>query len=539
MNDAASTGGVGCIIVPERADAPTAREIAEGADRSVLTALLDARRTVGGGTVALEDGDRRTLTYTELVRAAAALSRVIRRATEAPVVAVMLPSSAAAAVAYFAVLAAGKVPCMVNFTAGASQCIAACRRARAGLVITATRFLELAQLEPLADALGDAAPVARLEDMRERVTRRDRLFALLAPALGLLPRSAPDEAAAILFTSGAEGEPKGVVLTHRNVLANCEQVRLALPLERVRVFFNPLPVFHSFGLGPGMILPLTSGLKLVLHPSPLRTKEVTERIAQTRANVLLATDTFLRQYARAGADGSLSSLQFAVCGAERVRKETRELVRERFGFVVVEGYGVTETSPVLSANHPDDIRDGTVGRLLPGIEAKLEPVPGLPEGARLSVRGPNVMAGYLDAECNLVAPPDGWHDTGDVVTFDDGYLMIRGRLKRFAKIGGEMTSLVIVESLAGAVWPDALHAAVALPDGRKGERIILLTEQPSPDAGALVRQLRAEQLPERYLPARTITVDRIPLLGSGKLDTVAATSLAAERIAAHQAAPGA
>ncbi len=377
-----------------------------------------------------------------------------------------------------------------------------------------------------------------LEDLRAGLKATDKAFAAVADPLGLLPRPAPDDTAAVIFTSGSEGLPKGVVLSHRNLLTNCGQVHRHLPLSVVKVFFNPLPVFHSLGLGPGMILPLSFGIKLVLHPSPLRIKEVTQRIAQTEANVLLTTDTFLRQYARVGADGSLSTLQFAVCGAERVRPETRDLVRSRFGFEVVEGYGVTETSPVIAVNHPDDVRDGTVGRMVPHLEARMDPVPGLSDGWRLHVRGPNVMKGYLGPDGGVIPLQDGWHDTGDVAAFEDGYLTIRGRLKRFAKLGGEMTSLVTVENLAGAAWPEHAHAAAAVAGGRKGDMIVLLTEYPSPTREALQQELQRRQLPERYLPARIFQVESIPLLGTGKLDTVAATRLAESLVASQDAGAG-
>jgi len=528
----------GTRYVPARTDGPSAAQIAAAGNRSILAALLQARRDFGGNTVAVEDGDKRILTYTELVRAAAALSRVVRREAKGDVLGVLLPSSVAAVVTYLAVLAAGKKPAMLNFTAGRANLLAACRVAGIGTVLTADRFLSIAKLEPIAEALEAAVPVLKLEVLRGKVRLADKAFAAAAAPLGLLPNADPDSPAAIVFTSGSEGDPKAVVLTHRNILANVDQVRHALPLERVRTFFNPLPVFHSYGLGPGMILPLVMGRKLVLHPSPLRTKEVAARIAETQANVLLATDTFLRQYARVGDDGSLSSLHFAVCGAERVRHETRELVRSRFGFEVVEGYGVTETSPVLAANHPDDIRDGTVGRLFHGIEALLEPVPGLSDGYRLKVRGPNVMAGYLQPDGRVEAPADGWHDTGDAVDFEDGYLVIRGRLKRFAKIGGEMTSLVTVENVAGMVWPDSLHAAAAVPAGRKGEAIVLLTEESDPDPALFLARLREEHLPERFVPDRIFHVEKVPLLGTGKLDAVAVTRLAAERIEAERHGPG-
>ena len=524
----------GTVYVPARSDGPTAADIAAAAETSVLSALIAAGRSHGGSTVAVEDGDARVLTYTELVRAVAALSRVIRRETTGDVIGILLASSVPAVVTYFAVLAAGKTPAMLNFTAGEAGVRAACRVAGVSAILTADRFLSIARLETMAEELAAVAPVLKLEAMRSAISWRDKAFAAAAGPLRLFPALKPDAPAAVLFTSGSEGDPKGVVLTHRNILANIQQVRHALPLERVRTFFNPLPVFHSYGLGPGMILPLTIGRKLVVHPSPLRPKEVAQRIGETQANVLLATDTFLRQYARAGDDTSLSSLHFAVCGAERVRHETRELVRSRFGFEVVEGYGVTEASPVLAANHPDDIRDGTVGRLFHGIEALLEPVDGLSEGSRLKVRGPNVMVGYLGPDGTVTSPDDGWHDTGDVVAFEGDYLVIRGRLKRFAKIGGEMTSLVTVENVAGMVWPDALHAAAAIPAGRKGEAIILLTEEASPNPGDFLARLKAEHLPERFNPDRVIPVDRIPLLGTGKLDVARVNSLAATLTAPEQ-----
>ena len=524
------------VDLAAREDCPSATEIAERAGKSVLAALVEARRTFGGDTVAIEDGDKRVLTYTQLLRATAALSRVIRRDIRGDVVAIMLPSSAGGAIAYFATLAAGKTPAMLNFTAGRGPLMAACRLARVSGIITAQRFLSVAKLEELGEQLTEAAPVLMLEDLAKAVTKRDKLFAAAALPLGLLPRLDPDAPAAIVFTSGSEGDPKGVVLTHRNFLANAVQVELTLPLELARVFFNPLPIFHSYGLGPGLILPLVLGRHLVLHPSPLRTKEVTQRIAETKANVILATDTFLRQYARAGDDGSLSSLQFAVCGAERVRRETRDLVRERFGFEVVEGYGVTETSPVLAVNHPSDIRDGTVGRFLPGIEARLVHVEGLEDGRRLLVRGPMVMAGYIDPATGKVVPPhEGWHDTGDVVAIEDGYVVIRGRLKRFAKIGGEMTSLVVVENLAGATWPESIHAAAVVPGAQRGEVIVLLTEEENPDPKALHEMLRARGLPERYLPFKIFSVPEVPLLGTGKVDNVAVTRLAIAAMAVQPA----
>lgn len=524
----------GSIHVPPGGSPQDHRAIDLTASQSVLCALRAAMQANGADNIALEDGDRRRLTYRDLVRAVAALSRVIRRKVgdRSDTVAIMLPSSAAGAIAYYATIAAGYRPAMLNFTAGEATLAQALELSRAAAFISAHRFIELGSYDELAASLARRVPMLALEDLREEVGWRDKAYAALAHRLNLLPRPAPDAPAVIIFTSGSEGEPKGVVLTHANLLANAEQVNRALPLSLVKVFFNPLPTFHSYGLGPGLVLPLSLGLKLILHPSPLRIKEVTQRIAETKANVVLSTDTFLRQYARVGDDGSLSSIQFAVCGAERVRPETRDLVRSRFGFEVVEGYGVTESSPVIAVNTPEEIRDGTVGRLVPGVEARLEPVPGL-EGYRLYVRGPNVMSGYLQPDGRIVPPHEGWHDTGDVADFEDGFLAIRGRLKRFAKIGGEMTSLVTVENLAGAVWPEHVHAAAAVPGGRKGDIVVLLTEQPDADRTDLVAELQRRVLSERYLPERIFTVEQIPQLGTGKLDIVATTRLASALVAAQ------
>ncbi|MCA8889250.1 MAG: AMP-binding protein, partial [Parvularculaceae bacterium] len=269
---------------------------------------------------------------------------------------------------------------------------------------------------------------------------------------------------------------------------------------------------------------------------------IPKRIFETGSSVMFATDTFLQQYMRASDDGGMSSLRIAVCGAERVKDETRQAAEKRFSFEVLEGYGVTEGSPVLAANQPGDIRSGTVGKLLPGVEHRLEPVEGLPGAGRLFVRGVNIMKGYItpDAPGVVKPPPDGWHDTGDIVAFDDaGYMSIRGRLKRFAKIGGEMVSLAVVENCATAVWPDNMHAAAILPDDRKGEQIVLITDKAGPDRSLLLAWAQSHGVPELAVPKKIVAVDAVPVLGTGKLDYVAVTKLAAEGLEALEAAKNA
>src|SRR5204862_4189172 len=296
----------------------------------------------------------------------------------------------------------------------------------------------------------------------------DKLRAFLNYHRPLVRRKA-DDWAAILFTSGSEGVPKGVVLSHRNMLANAAQAAARIDFGRQDKVFNVLPVFHSFGLTVGVVLPLVSGVRVYLYPSPLHYRTVAELIYAVNATIMFGTDTFLAGYARVAHPYDFRSLRYILSGAEAVKESTRRVYMEKFGLRILEGYGVTETAPALALNTPMFNKFGTVGRLLPGMEARLEPVEGVEDGGRLWVRGPNVMLGYLKAENPgvLEPPPEGWHDTGDIVTIDErGFIRIKGRAKRFAKVGGEMVSLAAVEALAADLWPQTPSAVVATPDLR-------------------------------------------------------------------------
>jgi acyl-[acyl-carrier-protein]-phospholipid O-acyltransferase/long-chain-fatty-acid--[acyl-carrier-protein] ligase len=276
------------------------------------------------------------------------------------------------------------------------------------------------------------------------------------------------------------------------------------------------------------MLPLLTGMKAFQYPSPLHIKQIPPLLKDSRASILLATDTFVNQYARSAEPDELSGLQFIVCGAEKVRDETHNIIGDRFGGVpVLEGYGATEASPVIAVNKPLDNRRGTVGGLLPGMETRIDPVEGIPGGGRLFVRGPNVMAGYLNASGGVDAPEGGWHDTGDVVDItDDGWVKILGRVKRFAKIGGEMVSLTAAEDLAAAVWPDNRHAVVSMPDAKKGERLVLVTDRPDAAAGPLLAHAQAIGAPEIAVPRKIIKASEVPVLGTGKTDYVAVQRVA-------------
>ena len=499
---------------------------AKRATIGLFDALVEARHTFGAKKLILEDQERNPLSYNDLIRAAFALGRKIAGFTKpGERVGVMLPASSAAVVTFFALHAFGRVPTMLNFTSGIRNLKAACELAGVKHVLTSHRFVEQGKLHDLIDALEALTQVRYLEDVRATVGLSDKIY---AAAAGAFPKrfrthAKPSDPGVILFTSGSFGVPKGVVLSQHNLVANVRQIAAHIDLDPSWVMFNPLPTFHSFGLTGGALLPLLSGLRTFQYPSPLHIKQIPPLIKDTGAAILFATDTFLSQYARSAEPGELAGLKFIVCGAERVREETHNLIVEKFGDVpVLEGYGATEASPVIAVNKPTDNRRGTVGGLLPGMETRVEPVEGIPGGGKLYVRGPNVMSGYLRADGGVEPLPEGWHDTGDVVSIsDDNWIKIKGRVKRFAKVGGEMVSLTAAEDLACAVWPNDRHAVVALPDPKKGERLILVTDRQDAESGPLIAHSQSIGAPEIAVPRKIIRVQEIPVLGTGKTDYVA------------------
>ena len=501
--------------------------------RNLLEAFITASRTHGKTKQILTDGDGKTYSYADILRAAFALSAPIKKHTAADEnIGILLPTGAGAIISLLSIHAARRVPAMLNFTAGIANLKAAVETAPLKTIITARKFIEIGGLESLMDDLSKSAEILYLEDLKTQIGTGGKLRAVIGPRFpkGFAPKASPDAPGVILFTSGTEGRPKGVVLSHANLLANIEQIEEHVQLNPDDIFFNPLPTFHCYGLTAGTLWPLIHGHAVVLHPSPLQTKTIARRIAKSGATVLFATDTFLQQYMRASKDGGIKCLRIAVCGAERVRDETRKIAEEKFTMEVLEGYGVTEGAPVLAANQPGDIRSGSIGKMLPGIETRIEPVDGLEDGAGcLWVRGPNIMSGYISPETpgQIIPLKDGWHNTGDVVSVDaGGYYVIRGRIKRFAKIGGEMVSLTVVENCAAALWPDHMHAAAIVPDPKRGEQIVLITDNPDANRGDLMRWAQNHGVAEISVPKKVVSVESVPMLGTGKLDYVSVGKLA-------------
>jgi acyl-[acyl-carrier-protein]-phospholipid O-acyltransferase/long-chain-fatty-acid--[acyl-carrier-protein] ligase len=454
-----------------------------------------------------------------LLTAASVLVRVFKRSgLQGRAVGVMLPNTVGVAPVSLALQALGHVPALLNYTAGAASLRSACQTAPLSCVVSSRLFVQKAKLEPLVEALQSQVQFVWIEDVRSQITLFDKVLSVVAPARCAAKR---DDTAFLLFTSGSEGVPKGVALSHGNVLSNIEQVLDVVPLFRQDCLFNALPLFHSFGLLAGLWLPLVAGFRSHLFPSPLQYKTLCDEVKRVGATIFVSTDTFLRGTALHATADDFSSVRLVVAGAEAVKPATRALVRERMGQEIYEGYGVTECSPVTSVNTPDAQRVGTVGRLFPRMEARFEPVEGLTtEGGRLFLRGPNIMQGYVLANNpGVVVPPEGgWHDTGDIVHMDaEGYLTIKGRAKRFAKIGGEMVSLAAVEALCADLVGEALLVAVALPDAKRGERVVVMTTEPTLSLEALRLHFKAQGASELMLPERVVPVDDLPVLGTGKI----------------------
>ena len=507
-------------------------------DRTVVGALIEAAHEHGMSRIALEDPTG-TLTYRKLLIGISVLGRkLMALAPEGEPIGVMLPNANGAAVTLYAVMSAGRVPAMINFSGGVANVRSACRAAQVKTIVTSRAFIEKARLGNLIEGIKDDVRIVYLDDLRATITLVDKLRGWLTCNRELVARD-PAGPSAILFTSGSEGTPKGVLLSHRNMLANAAQAQSRVDFGRQDKVFNVLPIFHSFGLTVALTLPLVNGVQVYLYPSPLHYRIVPELIYGSNATIVFATDTFLNGYARMANPYDFRSVRYLFSGAEPVRPSTRAVYMEKFGVRILEGYGVTETGPGLALNTPMFNRFGTVGRLFPGMEARLEPVEGVEGGGRLHVRGPSVMLGYLRAENPgvLEPPPDGWHDTGDIVDIDaDGFITIKGRAKRFAKVGGEMISLAAIELTAAELWPNAQSGVTTLPDPRKGERIILVTTQPNPTRAEYLAFARSRGASELAIPADFVFAEKLPMLGSGKVDNIAVAKMMRERFQLEGAA---
>lgn len=452
------------------------------------------------------------------------MSQKLEREISEEAVGVLLPNSIGHVVALYSMFKLGITPAILNFTMGEKNLMDCCETADIRSIVTSKEFIEKANLQELLSLLKSRFKIIYLEDVKDSINSVDKLFGLANNYLQQKSSATRNEI--ILFTSGSENKPKGVILTHENIYANAQQALANLDITTKDKMFNSLPMFHSFGLTIGTFLPLIAGMPVFLYPSPTHSKEIPKVIYHEDMTIFITTPTFLGHYERHAHSSAFNNVRYVITGAERLKPETKFSWMDRFGIRILEGYGATETAPLLSFNTPLYNKAGSVGKLVPGMQYKIKEIDGIDSGGSLLVKGPNVMKGYLIHQKGFV-PCDEWYDTGDVVEVDDhGFISIKSRLKRFAKIGGEMVSLNLVEELATKCFGHTEFAAVSIPDKRKGEKIILFTTKLE-EEGFLKTQERTfkkyvknNKISSLVIPAEIEEIESIPLLGSGKTDYV-------------------
>ena len=502
--------------------------------KTLFEAFLDSHNKFGANSPIIEDMNEVEDTYQEVLKRSLALGRIACKVSkQGEAIGLLMPNVTNTLALILGMSAFKRIPAMLNYTAGTAGMQNACIAANIRTVITSRKFLETAKLEEVVAQLQNLK-IVYLEDLRPQFGVLDKLwlmgFALRFPRAVMKPAK-PEDTVVILFTSGSEGKPKGVVHSHKSILSNIHQTIAMLDFNPTDKLLMSLPLFHAFGYTCSL-LALLNGVHIMLFPSPLQYKVIPEVIYDRGCTILISTSTFLGSYAKFAHPYDFYKLRMVVAGAEKLNEEVRKVYHEKFGIRILEGYGATECAPVISANTPMANKNGTVGQLFPGIESKLEPVPGIENGGVLHVKGDNIMQGYYlyDNPGVLVPPKDGWYNTGDVVEIDkEGFIHIKGRVKRFAKVAGEMVSLEIVEKIANTASAEHQHAATTQADASRGESIVLFTTDAKlkrDDLQVVAKNLGA---PEIAIARKIIKVDAIPVLGTGKTDYVTLKQMAEEQ----------
>lgn len=493
------------------------------------TAKIHAKKGLFRRPKFVEDIQRKPQSYRDIVIKSFVLGKYLKRRTEPEEhVGLFLPNSVAALCSFFGLTAYDRIPVMLNFSVGAQNMVSMCKTAQVRIVVTSLAFVKTAKMEDAVKMMEEAGvKIIYLEKAAKEIGLWDKINAYLRYKIKRVPiKKGGIRKAVILFTSGSEGTPKAVVLSHANIISNIKQMSAIETINVTDTVFNALPMFHSFGLVVGTLFPLFEGSKLFLYPSPLHYRVVAEIVYEIGASIMFGTDTFFRGYGRIAHPFDFHNIRFMFGGAEAVKPDTRNIWMERLGIRVLEAYGATECSPVVSANNRIFNRFGSIGKLLPAIEYKIEPVPGIEKGGELVVRGPNIMMGYIlpDNPGVLVPLEGGWYHTGDVVEIDEiGFVYIRDRIKRFAKIGGEMVSLNAVHEMVCKAYEtdgEFQYGVVAIPHESKGEQIVLATNNRNVSQDGLHAYIRANAMSELFLPRIILYMEKLPVFATGKADNV-------------------
>ena len=517
-----------------------------GYKETLFQSLINSAKLFGMNTKILEDIDGNGSNYRTIFLKSFVLSDLIAKQTEiGEKVGLMLPNMVGTVITFFAMQSSGRVPAIINFTSGANNVIASCVTAQIKIIYTSLRFVKKAELGELVRLVSEqGVKIIYLEDLRKHIGPLLKIKAMIGSIFPqiyyeyLCPKRDDQQPSVILFTSGTEGKPKAVALSHRNIQSNRCQALAIIDFNPHDLAFNALPLFHSFGMTATMIMVL-GGVKTFLYPSPLHYRIIPEVIYDIGATIMFGTDSFLAAYASYAHAYDFYSMRYVIAGAEKLKEKTRQIWLNKFGIRILEAYGVTEASPAIAANTPMYYKAGSVGRFLPKIEYFLKPVEGIQNGGRLCVKGPNIMLGYMKPENpGVIEAPfveklgNDWYDTGDIVSVDsECYITILGREKRFAKIAGEMISLVAVEELVSKIDNcQSMHAAICVPDDKKGEQILLFTTIKDLTREQIAKEAKEMAVSELYIPKIIVVIIEIPLLASGKTDYLKISELAKEYV---------
>ena len=476
------------------------------------------------------------VSYSRALLASILLSKYFKKLDKG-FIGVMIPTSLGCMLTKLGILMSGRVPVMINYSTGAEQnCLYAQKKCDFKPIITSKALLKKIEC-PHVDGM------IYLEDIMENLSvlqkARAALIAKLPPAMikMLVHSGTEDDTAVILFTSGSEKDPKAVQLTHRNIGSNVISCSKRFGFNSDDIFLASLPLFHVFGLTTNMWIPLHHGMTLLTYANPLDYRKICDIVRDEKATFMVGTPSFFWGYLRKSVPGDFDNLRVMLCGADKCPEPLRDGFREKHDIVLYEGYGATECSPVISSNCPDDNRPGSVGKPIDGVLVRIENYEtgeecGVGEDGRILVKGDNVMKGYFnDFEQTSLHIRRGWYDTGDMGNLDDdGYLWHVGRLKRFVKIGGEMVSMVKIESILEKVIPENVHCCVVeVPDSMKGAKIVaVVTEEV--DKKSIQKKL-AEHLPKIAVPKIFLVMEELPKMGSGKIDFRAITELTRTQLA--------
>jgi acyl-[acyl-carrier-protein]-phospholipid O-acyltransferase/long-chain-fatty-acid--[acyl-carrier-protein] ligase len=489
------------------------------------------------------------LNYLKTLVGSIIFARKLKRIlNDSNMVGVLVPPSVGGLLTNVALGMLGRVPVNLNYTVSPETMASCAQQCGITQVLTSKKFLERLPLQVPGQTI-------LLEDIRATVTHKDQiigmLFALFAPVRMLerslgTPKRTEHDLATIIFSSGSEGAPKGVMLSHRNILTQTETVASTFPHDQHTCIVGFLPFFHSFGFTGTLWMPIVNGIRGIFHPSPLEPRAIGNLVQQYHGNILIATSTFLQGFIRRCTPEQLSSIEFIVTGAEKLPERVRVAFKEKFGVEPMEGFGATECAPAVSVNVPDSespgflcrsLRHGTIGRPLPGQSVRIvDPDTGVPlpvgQPGLMEVFGPNIMQGYLgQPEKTAKVIKDGWYSTGDIAVLDDeSFIAITDRLARFSKIGGEMVSHTKVEETLHTLLDlsEAALAVASVPDVQKGERLVVLHTLSDDQLEELLRKLDSSELPNLWRPRSNAfyRIDAIPVLGTGKMDIKAVKSMA-------------